>query len=88
MLKLKVIVGVAVGLVVLTCCGCGGQFGGTPQDSSMPVQSDPLKDDASHGKIPGLNPGLSVHVEQRGCLILMVKPRPDVVYPILRVGPP
>ena len=86
MLKRKAIVGAVLGFLILAYCGCRDQPGVESEDFTTPVLGDPLED-SSKGKVPRLNPGLSLHVKQTGCLILRVKPRSDVVYPMLRVRP-
>jgi len=85
-LKRKAIIGAIVGFLILTYCGCRDQPEVKSKDFPASVLGDPLED-SSHGKVPRLNPGLSLHVEQRGCWILRVKPRSDVVYPMLKVRP-
>ena len=86
MLKRKDIIGAIVGILILTYCGCKDQPKGKTKEFPVSVLGDPLED-SSHDKVPRLNPGLSLLVEQRRCLILRVKPRSDMVYPILRVRP-
>ena len=85
-MKRKAIIGAIVGFLVLAYCGCRDQPEVESKDFTTSVLGDPLKD-SSHGKVPELNPGLSLHVEQRGCWILKVKPRSDVIYPMLKVRP-
>ena len=72
MLKRKDIVGAIVGFLVLTCCGCRDRPSQESKDFTASVLGDPLED-SSQGKVPRLNPGLSLHVKQRGCLIPRVK---------------